>query len=578
VLAGIVLLCVGLRAVYFEQMSAGPGIWQHRWAPTDMHFFDGWARDIAEGDWLTDRPLHPIHHWHQVQARAYLEAYPSEATELARAESAGDARDPAGALWDRWYGGKRFHQAPLYPYLVAATYALAGPDARWVFGWQLALGVLSVVLVHEISRRYYGSGAAAVGALLAALCAPLLYYDLLLLRATPMVFAGLLLVLLTDVALKRGRARWWALVGGVGGAAILLKPTHALFLAGTLIGLVSTCRRQPRRALRFSAAMALGLALALAPLAVRNLAVGVPPLAVSGVGPVGLINALAEDTVARQGLSMGSRHLPRIMHGSDGRFLPVLLGTLETHESAGTFARHLLVRLRTALSSREIPNNSNFYYFRMHAPILAWLPVGCATVACLALPGVLLSLADFRRGWPLHLFALSSLMTVVVFGVLSRYRLPLLAALLPFAALTCVRLVRWLRRGPRAALVGCVAAVAGLALLLSGGAQGPLIRASDYKAPYDYHYRPRARDAATAGDVARAAQVFADSLRYEAPVLRELGPDRPARSRHEAQLARLFAQARTRYAQWLERGGRIEEAARERRRAEELRAAAHRDS
>ena len=129
----IMWLLLGLgalvRLIYFLQLASGPSLYLHRWDQSDMHFFDHWARIIADGDWLSDRALHPVHHWTKDLAQRYLEKNPDD--------PAHQEPEPAIALWNRWYGEKQFHQGPLYPYLIAVVYSLVGADVRWCFVLQL---------------------------------------------------------------------------------------------------------------------------------------------------------------------------------------------------------------------------------------------------------------------------------------------------------------------------------------------------------------------------------------------------------------------------------------------------------
>src|SRR5207245_2049728 len=52
-IAGLSLL---VRAGYYAELSRGPLIAAHRWAESDMSFFDRWAHEIVAGDWQ-DRKL-----------------------------------------------------------------------------------------------------------------------------------------------------------------------------------------------------------------------------------------------------------------------------------------------------------------------------------------------------------------------------------------------------------------------------------------------------------------------------------------------------------------------------------------
>src|SRR5213082_2329247 len=114
----VLLVLIGLslvvRAGYYADLSRGPCIAAHRWTESDMNFFDRWARAIAAGDWLTDQELHPICQWNKEIAQIYFREHPERAAEyLPSGAAPGDANALSQALWNRWFGGKTFHQEPL---------------------------------------------------------------------------------------------------------------------------------------------------------------------------------------------------------------------------------------------------------------------------------------------------------------------------------------------------------------------------------------------------------------------------------------------------------------------------------
>src|SRR5262245_60087842 len=72
ILPGLVVLSILFRVAYFTQIDGGPCSEWHRWEDGDPNFFDLWGRRIAEGDWLTDGPVHPLHAWHKRVAWEYF--------------------------------------------------------------------------------------------------------------------------------------------------------------------------------------------------------------------------------------------------------------------------------------------------------------------------------------------------------------------------------------------------------------------------------------------------------------------------------------------------------------------------
>jgi len=553
VIAALVLASLLLRAGYFLELNRGPGMWQYRWDQSDMYFFDTWARDLAAGDWLTDKPLHPFHQWHRLIAGEYFRLFPEAAGALLEQQApAGVPPDPARLLWNRWYGGKAFHQEPLYPYLIALTYKVFGPEVRWVFVWQMLLGLGSNLLIYLIARRYFGLAAAAVAGSLAVLCGPLLFYELSLLRESLITFMWLGLVCLTDQALARGTWRWWALTGLACGLGVLLKITFFPFFLGVLAILFLHYRAAPRVLVPSAAALAGGLVLCLLPVMARNLAVGVPPLTLQSVAAITFINANAAGFSPGEGFFV-SKHAAPIMANTDGAFIPAVLETLKTHASPWSYLKLLSSKFAAIWHWYEVPNNQNFYYFRLHSCILRYLPVTFLILSPLSLVGLALAAGGRLPGWPLYLAVAVNLGTLLLTDVFSRLRLPLVTLLIPFAALAIVRILKCLRTGRIARTGAAIAAVLLLSLWTMRPLpdQHPLIRAVDYCVPYGTYYYPMAEKAMRIGDWVRAADTLAESLQYEPAVVKAMGVARAAGNEDEAQLASFFARVQQQYAQAL---------------------------
>src|SRR5262245_15240375 len=132
-------------------------------------------------------------------------------------------------------GGREvFWQPPLYPYFLALLSVTVGDRMQTIYAVQAALGSLSCVLVYWIGRRLFGARPALIGALVAALYGPLIYFD-----AQPLIpFLHIVLALGGILMLLRG--------AGVGEAAGAGPPAPAAvrrrrFLgAGVLWGLSAT--------------------------------------------------------------------------------------------------------------------------------------------------------------------------------------------------------------------------------------------------------------------------------------------------------------------------------------------------
>lgn len=490
----------------------------HRWAQTDMHYYDAWAQQIAAGDWLARSVAVPMHRWHWDTAQIYLTKHPEERTAPAPPRRE-DGRVDAGEtrLWSRWMRLPRFYQDPLYAYMVAMTYRVAGPDARRVLAWQAALGVASVVLIWLLAARYFGETVGLVAGAMALLSGPLLFYEVILLRDSTIVCISLLLVWLMDHAIYRNAIGWYAAWGTALALSFLLKSSLLLLGVGLLIGVGLGFRGRWRQAVRPAVAVMVGGFLVLAPLVARNRAVGVPAFSLAQSGPLTL---MASNDISAQpdvGFGINAPLLAGFLGETDGSWGAAVRGVL-TSQSVGSYAALVWRKWDRLWHWYEIPNNENFYYARSQAPVLAALPFTFAFGAPLALVGLVLAIRRASNVWPLYLLAGLSAAPVLIFYVLGRLRLPLVAAVMPFAALTVVDFARAVRVHRYARAVTVAGAVTLLALWTDRplASDQVLVRMSDWILPWSVSYQTQVYDALDAHQWARGAAAYVEFFeRYE---------------------------------------------------------------
>jgi 4-amino-4-deoxy-L-arabinose transferase-like glycosyltransferase len=513
----IVLASIALRGLYFAQLSAGPGIAFHRLDETDMNYYDRWGWQIAHGDWLSTSIGVPMHPWHRDVAALYLAEHPDARAALQReAAASAEKADIDALLWSRWLGRHQFYQDPLYAYLIGVTYRLAGADVRGVFVWQMAMGVLTNVLIWSLSRRFFGETVAACAAVLTLLCGLLMYYELILLRESAIVFAGLALTWQIDRAFSRQRWTGFAVLGVSLGVACMLKSTFVL--AGLAVGIAMVVRyRRDRQALLTAAgATAAGVLIAVMPLAARNAAAGVPPLSLASSGP--LTFGFSNDVNYRveSGFAIDDRQMAQAMSETGSRWMPTVVRTLRAH-TVTSFLSLVWRKWDRIWHWYEIPNNENFYYMRRLAPVLAWLPVTFWILSPLALAGLVLGVSRFKHAWPLYVLVACCLAPLLTFYVLGRFRIALAAAIVPFASLTLVQLLAWLSTRRYSRFLAC-SAVLVLLTLWTGRAMAPdrpLIRPSDWFMPYLSEYRTQIKTAVDSQNREHAVAVFLEFFRYE---------------------------------------------------------------
>jgi 4-amino-4-deoxy-L-arabinose transferase-like glycosyltransferase len=507
------LTAILLRAVYFLQLSATPLLNLHHWRQSDMHYFDRWARDIVAGDYLSRSIDVPMHRWHREAATYH---FASSRDVFPPRNQADDEVQLAQekALWARWMKSPAFYQDPLYPYLVAGTYALFGPDVRFVFAWQMLLGSVTTLLLWWLTLTYFGDAAALVAAALALLCGPLVFYEGLLLRESTIVFASVALVVLIERAFRTPSARRFTALGLALGIAILLKSTFVLVLFAVVAVAGWARSRQWRTSL---APLVLGTVVGIAPLVLRNIAVDAPPISMATSGPLTLLTSNGRSALPEVGFGIDTRALARFLGQTDGGWMSAIRQLAAEH-SVMSYAALVWQKWRRVWHWYDIPNNENIYYSRTQLPLLASLPIAWWLCSGMAVVGLIVAAPRVRETWPLYLLVLSSVLPLLVFYVLGRFRLPLLVLGLPFCAHAVVSSIGWIRAGqllrvaPAAVSVLLIGMWSGTAL----GSRQTLIRVADWILPYSSFYQSKVYAALDARDPASAARWYVEFFeRYE---------------------------------------------------------------
>jgi 4-amino-4-deoxy-L-arabinose transferase-like glycosyltransferase len=572
-LIAIVVVAALLRIVCFAELTVSPCVALHQWDQGDMSTFHSWALTIAHGDGWSKTVRPPLHIWHRQIADDYARLFPQRWAELQAAAAPDEPHAAARALWNRWAGGGRAYQGPLYPYFVAGLYALLGRTPLWVYAVQMAVGIASLVLVHVLTRRYFDDVAATAAAALTLLYGPLLFYEFVLLRATLIVFGGLLLLLLLDRARERPTSSAWSSVGVLLGLLLALKAHFVLMLpAAGLLLVIWNWKQRPALsscALSFVAGAIVGFS----PVVVRNIAAGAPPLALAGNGPITFLVSNVRGTGAA---GWTARHAAAILAETDGAFLPTVVAALRTHPTLGSYLRLLLEKTATVWYWHEAPSSAGFHYAELHSELLSALPVSFGFIGPPAVVGMVLALRRTRRCAPLYFLVLANLAVLLIFFAFSRFRLPLAAALTPFVGFAACRLLQFLlaARWKAAAAITAASALPMLFTLSPAAGDLPSVRTSDVQVGYQVYYDPLVRSALSRGDLRTAATILEESLRRQPPEIARLGPQRPARFPLTADLAAFYAEVHQHLADLLDAAGSPRQAQQQFLRAADLRQAA----
>ncbi|MEE8525631.1 MAG: glycosyltransferase family 39 protein, partial [Thermoanaerobaculia bacterium] len=445
-LALIVVLGAGLRLAYLVEIRDAPDFAK---PGRDALYHDYWARAMLSGDWT-----------------------------------------PPPGKADPEIRTTPYMRPPGYPFFLAAAYGVSGGSYAGARAVQMLLGLVNAVLAWVLGRRLFG---AATGLTFAALMATywiFVYYEGELHAPVLAVLATLLLLLAFrhwSDSPTRGRA---LAAGAVLGGFALARPNVLVvlpFLLGWAFWVLR--RRGERRRLVTAAAMVgLGVAIAVAPVTLRNrLAAGDRVLITTNAG----INLYLSHNPEADGVTSIIPELgqltglagwtcfeyPELVRGV-GRELGRSPQAFEHSDASRYFfdravdwARRHPVRTLTSAIERallfwgpaEVSNDEVVHFDRASSPVLRTVPGGFAFVLALAVAGGAGAFLTFRRrdvangevadrqrfeAWFLVVaFVAGYFASVLPTLAASRYRVPVIPCLLLFAAWGLVRWAEFWRRG-----------------------------------------------------------------------------------------------------------------------------------
>ena len=405
---------------------------------------------------------------------------------------------------DLQLGPGLYYVSPLYIYFLAALLGLS--DSLWLARvCQIALGTAAVGCVFMAARNWYGERAGWWAAGLAALTGVFTFYEIVLFQSSLDVFltsAGLA-CLSADFRLKPEAVpptfRWKILLAGaLFGLQVLNRPNVVVPVVGIALALL-TMRR-----FRLAFSFALGVAIALTPVVARNAIVSKQFALMSSQGGLNLYignNAAATGQYVavpgiRANIDGQAEDTRRVVETARGHavsdsevssyFRDLAVAWARTHPGAAV--RLFAKKLALVLNARHQWLDYSYPYYAHDAGSMLWLLfVGPWILVPLGLGGFVLG--KRQRGVGVFVtFVLLYAVSVAIFFVAERYRLPLLVGLCVASGATLAELSQVVGRS--ASALGPPASTRSLAAAL--GLAGLVVAAWPFHLP-DGRFEERLR-------------------------------------------------------------------------------------
>ncbi len=423
-LAGVLLLAFLVRFIYLRQVSASPFFAALQ---IDARVYDAWGQRLAAGDWL---------------------------------------------------GKGVFGQAPLYPYFLGFVYSAFGRDLWLLHLIQMALGAASCGLLYLAGRRFISHGAGLAAGLMLALYPPAIFFDGLIQKAVLDTFLTALLLFMLARAQDARRLPGWFAAGAALGVLALTRENMVLLLPVLAAWLLLRRGDHPGRFWAPAAVFAAGAALAMAPVGLRNYAVGGEfVLTSSQSGPAFYIGNNKDATgeflpMIKGHQDLDSQDAARLAEEAVGKTLsPKEVSSYwlaraweDIRARPGRWLGLLARKWLLVWNAYELPDTEDLYFYQDWSGLLRGLNrVFHFGVLCpLAAAGFVLTWRRRRELAPLYLLLLGTAASVALFFVYARYRFPLVPVLLLLAGGGLAQARAAFKEGRRRSLLA-----AGLAALLA---------------------------------------------------------------------------------------------------------------
>lgn len=355
-------------------------------------------------------------------------------------------------------GAGTYEMTPLYAYALGGVFRLFGDDLLAPRLIQALLGALTAAIGAWLGLRVFGRAEGLLAGAALALYGPSLFHETQIMKTVLTVFLSAAAAAVLYASEGR-RARWLLAGGALAGLAALSQENMKLTVP--ILVLWAFARSRPGRRLASAGVLLAGFLAAVSPAAARNYGVsGEFVLITSGGGEVfytgnnehasGHYRPPAfvrpdpffehEDFRAE-----AARRLGRAVTRAESDAYWWDEGLRYIRDNPARWSRTLVQKLAVYLNDYERPDNYSFENFGRFVPVLRLPLPRFGWLAPFAAVGLILS----ARRWPdlLPLYAIMGvyLLSALIFFTQSRYRMPMIPMIAPFAAHGLVRIARAIR-------------------------------------------------------------------------------------------------------------------------------------
>lgn len=356
----------------------------------------------------------------------------------------------------QWLHDEVFFRAPLYPYFLGLIYSVFNNSQTAAKLIQMLLGCLSCLLIYHIAKKVFNPKTALIALVLSSFYGMFMYFENELLIVSLIIFLGLLAFLCLIKAGESSKLSHWFLAGLFLGLSAIARPNILLFVVCLppwiyFILRQKTTLQRIRQFTKFTVMLAMGCIIPILPVTLHNYFVGKDSVLIASQGGLNFYIGNNPESDGRTAVAPGTRDTwwggyedqiskakkglgnPNAKPSEISRFWYTQGLTFILNEPL-TFFKLMLKKLYFFWNAHEIGNNRGIHFVTRYSSIFIYFTFKFWLVCPLAIAGIFLSLRRKLNVSLLLIFVISYMVSIVIFFVCARYRMPVIPFLIVFAS------------------------------------------------------------------------------------------------------------------------------------------------
>ncbi|OGS23042.1 MAG: hypothetical protein A2252_07950 [Elusimicrobia bacterium RIFOXYA2_FULL_39_19] len=358
-----------------------------------------------------------------------------------------------------------YYQDPLYAYFLAVIYKIFGLNNYFVVRIiQIFMDSTTCIMMFLISERLFNNkNLSIIASLLYCFSPVLIFYTVLLDKTTLSLFLIAWSLLYLIKAIQEQNIKNYFYAGLLLGACTLIRGNIMIFVIFSLIGIFVKIHKNYllKTVLIYIVLFLIGVLIPITTVTLRNVIIGKDFVVISANSGLNLF-------IGNNKNASGSYYEPYDIQGVPDEELETSWRAAERlsnkrYTKASEVSNYwfnealeyivlnpqkhmvlLLKKFYLIFSSFEIAETYSFYYFKNISTVLK-IPISFGLFIAAGILGIYMNSKKSNNSLIIKIFIFSYIISMLIFFVTGRYRIPLLIGLIPFSSLFIVELYKLIR-------------------------------------------------------------------------------------------------------------------------------------